>query len=79
MIDAGTIDNAPMPDPNEGRTLVPLTRSYRNLPEISELTYICPSKDTPADKIDFTDAAALRATYEQGRRDMREMLADAAE
>ena len=75
VIDAGTIDNAPLPDGDDGRTLVLLTRSYRNLPQVAGRTYLCPSHATPADKIDFTDAEALRATYWQGRRDIEDLLA----
>lgn len=76
VIDAGTIDNAPLPRGHRGRTLVLLTRSYRNLPREEGRTYLTPSHDTPADKIDFTDADAIEATYAQGRRDMRQILAD---
>lgn len=75
VIDAGTVDNAPLPEKNDGRTLVLLTRSYRNLPECEGLTYVFPSDATPADKVDFTDAEALRKTYQQGRRDLRELIA----
>ena len=74
VIDAGTIDNAPLPQGHRGRTLVLLTRSYRNLPCEEGRTYIAPSHATPADKIDFTDADALDATYAQGRRDMQQIL-----
>lgn len=76
VIDAGTVDNAPVPVPDEGNTLVLLTRSYRNLPERERCTYVFPSHETPADKIDFTDAGGLRQTYEQGRKDMRKLLRD---
>jgi predicted acylesterase/phospholipase RssA len=78
VIDAGAIDNAPPPEPDEGRTLVLLTRSYRNLPDRERRTYLVPSEATPADKIDFTDAEALKRTYEQGRRDMRRFVASRA-
>ena len=77
VIDAGTIDNAPLPRQHRGRTLVLLTRSYRNLPREKGRTYIAPSHATPADKIDFTDADALKATYAQGKRDMRQILENA--
>ena len=75
VIDAATIDNAPLPRQHSGRTLVLLTRSYRNLPLEEGRTYLAPSGATPADKIDFTDAASLHATYTQGRRDIRNILA----
>lgn len=76
VIDAGTIDNAPMPNPNAGRTLVLLTRDYRNLPNVDGRTYLKPSSATPADKIDFTDPDALRATYHQGRKDIEALLSE---
>lgn len=75
VIDAGTLDNAPVPRRRGGCTLVLLTRSYRNLPDVVGRTYLAPSHETPADKIDFTDAHALKATYEQGRKDMQSILA----
>jgi predicted acylesterase/phospholipase RssA len=76
VIDAGTIDNAPLPRRHRGRTLVLLTRRYRNLPRDPGRTYIAPSQETPADKIDFTDADSLEITYKQGRTDMRQLLVD---
>lgn len=74
VIDAGIIDDAPLPGTNEGATLVLLTRSYRNLPEIEGRTYLFPSHQTPAEKLDFTDADALHRTYDQGRRDMEQLI-----
>jgi predicted acylesterase/phospholipase RssA len=75
VIDAGPMDNAPLPKADAGRTLVLLTRRYRNLPEHDGRTYLFPSDATPADKVDFTDAESIRRTYEQGRRDLRALLA----
>lgn len=77
VIDAGTIENAPLPETINGAALVLLTRSYRNLPKVDGRTYIYPSEATPADKIDFTDADALERTYRQGQRDMEEILSQA--
>ena len=76
VVDAGTVDNAPIPEPDEGCTLVLLTREYRNLPHLDRRTYLYPSQSTPASKIDFTDAEALRATYRQGRADMEKLLSE---
>lgn len=76
VIDAGTVDNAPVPEPNEGTTLVMLTRTYRNLPEYEGRSYVYPSNETPADKIDFTDAEALQQTYTQGMQDMGALIAE---
>ena len=69
VIDGGMADMAPMPDPDDGATLILLTRAYRNLPEIEGRTYVAPSDDTPVDKIDFTDPEKLRQTWALGERD----------
>lgn len=74
VMDAGTVDNAPLPRPNSGATLILLTRDYRNLPDVKGRTYLKPSSATPADKIDFTDPNALRATYQQGKKDIEMLL-----
>lgn len=74
IIDAGTLDNAPMPTGGRGATLVLLTRSYRNLPQVEDRTYLFPSRATQASKIDFTDAEAIRSTYAQGLRDVSALL-----
>lgn len=78
VIDAGTLDNAPLPQGDKGSTLVLLTRSYRNLPRVEGRTYLFPSHATEADKIDFTDADALQAAYAQGRKDIEGLLAHRA-
>ena len=72
-------DQAPMPDPDRGDTLILLTRNYKRLPTSDRRYYVHPSKETPADKIDFTDPEKLRATWEQGERDARSWLDDASE
>ncbi|MFT6533140.1 MAG: hypothetical protein ACJASC_002701 [Limimaricola cinnabarinus] len=69
VVDGGMADQAPMPEPNEGETLVLLTRRYRKLPNVPGRRYVMPSEETPADKIDFTDPGKLRRTWEQGARD----------
>ncbi len=69
VIDSGMADKAPMPPNSRGRTLVLLTREFRNTPRIPDRLYIAPSRETPADKIDFTDPGKLRETWELGRRD----------
>lgn len=74
VVDGGMSDQAPMPDPNEGETLVLLTREYRKLPEIPERTYVWPGKETPADKIDFTDPQKLRDTWALGEKDAERYL-----
>ncbi len=76
VIDAGMVDQAPMPDPDEGRTIILLTKPFRNLPEIAGRTYVHPSEPVPADKIDFTDPSKLQATWEMGEEDARSALRD---
>lgn len=74
VIDGGMSDQAPMPDPDMGQTLVLLTRVYDKLPDVEGRHYISPSDAVEADKIDFTDPAKLRRTWEQGEADGRAFL-----
>lgn len=74
IVDAGMCDQAPMPDPDEGRTLILLTRQYRNIPDLQERTYVIPSREIPAVKIDFTDPEQLRAAWALGEEDGRRLL-----
>lgn len=78
VMDAGVLDNAPVPTGDAGNTLVLLTRSYRNLPAIEGRTYLFPSHATEADKIDFTDPQALEATYAQGKKDLEALISQTA-
>lgn len=66
VIDGGMSDQAPMPDPDRGSTLILLTRSYRRIPEIPNRLYIAPDSETEADKIDFTDPGKIARTWQQG-------------
>ena len=74
VVDGGMADQAPMPDPDEGRTLVLLTRRYNNVPDVEGRCYVAPSEQTPADKIDFTDPGKIQRTWELGERDARAFL-----
>jgi predicted acylesterase/phospholipase RssA len=74
VIDGGMADQAPMPEPDTGETMILLTRSYPRIPDAPGRTYISPSGETPADKIDFTDPRKLRDTWAQGERDARALL-----
>jgi hypothetical protein len=76
VIDAGMVDQAPLPDPDEGRTLILLTKRFRNLPEVEGRLYVHPSDEVPADKIDFTDPGKLQETWDMGEEDARRMLRD---
>lgn len=74
VVDSGMADKAPMPPGDAGETLILLTRSFRNVPEIEGRTYVWPSEETPADKIDFTDPDKLERTWELGQRDGKTFL-----
>ncbi len=74
VIDGGMTDQAPLPVPDTGETLVLLTRTYDRQPKVDGRTYVAPSSETPADKIDFTDASKLRRTWDQGVADARRLL-----
>jgi hypothetical protein len=69
VVDSGMADKAPMPEPNRGRTMILLTDHFPNTPRHLDRLYVEPSRETPADKIDFTDPAKLRKTWQLGRRD----------
>ena len=69
VIDSGMADKAPMPEPNRGRTMILLTDNFPNTPRHPDRLYVEPSRETPADKIDFTDPDKLRRTWDLGRRD----------
>nr|WP_321358878.1 patatin-like phospholipase family protein [uncultured Hyphomonas sp.] len=76
VVDGGMADQAPLPDPDEGCTLILLTRRYKRLPEVPSRVYLHPSEETPADKIDFTDPSKLRRTWELGAQDAERLIAD---
>ena len=76
VIDGGMADQAPMPDPNIGRTLILLTRDYRNIPDIEDRIYVAPDTAVPADKIDFTDPDKIRDSWRVGEADGRRFLGD---
>ncbi len=75
VLDGGMMDKAPLPQPDEGRTLVLLTSRYRNLPSSPRIIHVQPSQPVEADKIDFTDSAKVTATWQQGQRDAKSWLA----
>lgn len=74
VIDGGIADQAPLPEPDRGPTLILLTREYRRLPDVPDRLYVMPGRETPADKIDFTDPDKIRRTWDQGERDARAFL-----
>lgn len=74
VIDGGMADQAPMPEPDEGETLVLLTRQYKRLPSVAGRHYVAPSEDVPADKIDFTDPDGLTEAWDLGLADGRRFV-----
>ena len=75
VIDGGMASKAPMPEPDRGRTLVLLTRRFRNLPEGASHLYVQPSESVPADKIDFTSREKIERTWRAGIADAHAFLA----
>ncbi|EDL49022.1 Patatin-like phospholipase family protein [Erythrobacter sp. SD-21] len=75
VLDGGMLDKAPMPQPDRGRTLVLLSSRYANLPQTCRRTYVQPSEEVAADKIDFSDATKVERTWAQGEKDGRHWLA----
>lgn len=78
-IDGGLVDNVPVDavDANGGPTLVLVTRRYPRYPEvwrIGGLTYVQPSRKVPTSSWDYTNPAAMRHTWEQGRQDAHTLL-----
>ena len=75
VIDGGMASKAPLPDPDEGRTLMLLTRRFRNLPDEPDRLYVQPSESVPADKIDFTSKRKIAETWDSGVADGHAFLA----
>ena len=72
VYDGGMMDKAPLPDPDEGRTLVLLTKRFRTLPDDDggRIDYVQPSEAVlSGSKLDFTDPDLLREAWDQGERD----------
>jgi len=72
--DGGLVDNVPVEplidvERSGGRTLVLLTRQYRNLPDIAGRTYVQPSQKLPVRQFDITNPDGIRFAYQLGRAD----------
>jgi hypothetical protein len=72
--DGGLVDNVPVEPlaPIEaagGRTLVLLTRVYKNVPAVAGRTYVQPSRKIGLSQFDITNPDGIRAAYELGVRD----------
>lgn len=76
VLDGGMLDKAPLPRECDGETLVLLTSRYRRCPQVPGRTYVMPSSEVAADKIDFSDASKVTRTWNQGVRDGKAWLAE---
>lgn len=71
LFDGGLVSNVPTVGVAQevGNTLVLLTRTFRALPSVAGHTYVQPSQPIAVGAWDYTDHAALQATFDLGRRD----------
>ncbi|MEM7506209.1 MAG: patatin-like phospholipase family protein [Pseudomonadota bacterium] len=79
LYDGGMVDKAPLPQPDEGRTLVLLTKRFQSLPDDDpgRIHYVQPSQTVlSGSKLDFTDPGLLREAWDQGHRDGAAWLED---
>jgi hypothetical protein len=72
--DGGLVDNVPVAplEPIErtgGRTLVLLTRRYRDIPQVPGRVYVQPSEPIRVGQFDVTNPEGIRAAYELGLHD----------
>lgn len=73
-LDGGLVDNVPVApleaiERQGGKTLVLLSRLYRDLPRIPGRTYIQPSEKIRVGQFDITNGAGIAAAHELGRKD----------
>ncbi|MDX1733898.1 MAG: patatin-like phospholipase family protein, partial [Halioglobus sp.] len=69
VLDGGIIDNVPahLADGREGRTLVLLSKRYRQpLPPPAQRVYVQPSRPILIDKFEYADPQGLQDTYDLG-------------
>jgi len=71
LFDGGLVSNVPTDGIQAAgaQTLVLLTRQFASLPSIAGRTYVQPSQAIPVGAWDYTDRAALQATFDLDRRD----------
>jgi len=72
--DGGLVDNVPVEPlaPIEaagGKTLVLLTRLYKDIPDVAGRTYVQPSQKIDLSQFDITNPEGIRAAYELGVKD----------
>ncbi len=79
VLDGGLIDNAPAAWVGAARsTLVMVTRHYPKdaLPRVPGRSYVCPSREVPIVKWDYTSPALVQETFDLGRRDGEAFVRD---
>lgn len=69
LLDGGLISNVPTELSGNGQTLVLLTRPFAQLPAVDGYTYVQPSRPIPVGAWDYTNDAALQATFDLGQQD----------
>lgn len=71
LFDGGLVSNVPISgiEQERGSTLVLLTRQFNALPDIPGRTYVQPSEPIPVAAWDYTNANAVQAAFDLGRRD----------
>lgn len=71
VFDGGLVGNIPIDGiPSDGiETLVLLTHHFQRLPTLDGSIYVQPSQPIQVGTWDYTDARALQATFDLGRRD----------
>ncbi len=71
VLDGGMVDNVPLHgvDHANSQTLVLLSRPYKNIPSVANVTYVQPSSVVPIDGWDYTSPNLVKQTYEQGKAD----------
>jgi predicted acylesterase/phospholipase RssA len=72
--DGGLVDNVPVEplaplEAARGRTLVLLTRVYKDVPDVAGRVYAQPSEKIELSQFDITNPEGIRAAYELGLRD----------
>ena len=78
-LDGSLLDNAPVErftsaEAGGETSLVLVTLRYANLPRRKNRIYVSPSKDLPADKLDFADAGAIEKALKLGKADGERFL-----
>ncbi len=77
IYDGGMVNKAPLPEPDAGRTLVLLTKRFKQLPDDAggRVQYIQPQSPVlDGSRLDFTDVDLLHQAWEQGLDDGKTFL-----